>query len=268
MPRAPRITPEDRRAARRAPSTRRYSRPARPLGDASPRTCRGPSAAALPPAALGGHRAGVGRAGGRGDAAVVRPRPAAARGSAGRGPPPEPHAGGPLRACLRHLRRPGRRTAAPDGPAALSAGSRGGGGGPAVLAPSRHRPDRPGPCRLDQRHGRTRRAGRLDHHPAGRQEPVPDQRAHLPPQGAGTAADALAGAHVHQAGNPRDLAEPGLSGLRRLGRRRGRTDVFRRVGPPGDAVAGRGARGAAACAVALQPARGSGRRRGPCAARC
>ncbi len=57
---------------------------------------------------------------------------------------------------------------------------------------------------------------------AGGQEPVPDQRPDASAQGAGADADALAGAQLHQAGDPRDLAEPGLSRLRRLGRGRGR----------------------------------------------
>ena len=130
------------------------------------------------------------------------------------------------------LRRRGRRAAAPDRHAALPAGSRRGGGGPALLAPPRHRPDRPGARRLDRPGCRPRRAGRLHHHPAGGEEPVPDQRPHLPPQGAGTAADALAGAAFHQAGDPRDLAEPRLSRLRRLGRGRGGAHLFRRLRPP------------------------------------
>ena len=72
-------------------------------------------------------------------------------------------------------------------------------------------------------------AGRLDHHPAGRQDAVPDQRADAQAQGAGTAADALAGAAFHQAGDPGDLAEPRLSRRGRLGRGRGGEGVFRRL---------------------------------------
>ena len=106
-------------------------------------------------------------------------------------------------------------------------------------------------------------AGRLHHHPAGRQEPVPDQCAHVPPQGAGTAADAVAGAHVQQARDPRDLAEPRLSRLRRLGRGRRGADVFRRLGATRDPVAGGDAGRAAARAVAVQSAHRSRRRRRP-----
>ena len=86
------------------------------------------------------------------------------------------------------------------------------------------------PRRLGRHDGRPHRAGRLDDHPAGRQEPVPDQRPHVPPQGAGSAADAVAGAHIHQARDPRDLAEPRLSRFGRLGRGRRGAHVFRRIG--------------------------------------
>ena len=44
--------------------------------------------------------------------------------------------------------------------------------------------------------GRARGAGRLDDHAAGRQDAVPDQCPDAAPQGAGTASDPVAGAHV------------------------------------------------------------------------
>ena len=50
--------------------------------------------------------------------------------------------------------------------------------GPALLRAFRHRLLRHVPRADDQRAGRRRGAGRLDHHPAARQEPVPEQRAH------------------------------------------------------------------------------------------
>ncbi len=49
------------------------------------------------------------------------------------------------------------------------------------------------------------------------------------PQGAGAAADALARTPLHQNRDPRDLAQPRLSRLRRLGRGRRRAHLFRRL---------------------------------------
>ena len=50
--------------------------------------------------------------------------------------------------------------------------------GPALLRAFRHRLLRHFPRADDQRQGRRRGAGRLDHHPAAGQEPVPVERAH------------------------------------------------------------------------------------------
>ena len=62
--------------------------------------------------------------------------------------------------------------------------------------------------------------------------------------------------------NPGDLAESGLSGIRRLGHRCRLANVFRRLRAPRDAVAGGGLGGAAAGSVALQsPRRSIGRGR-------
>ena len=77
-------------------------------------------------------------------AAVVRARPAPAGIGARRHPPSQPDAGRPHRPRLRQLRRRGRRAAPPGRHAALPAGGRRRGGGPAVLAPLGHRPDRHG----------------------------------------------------------------------------------------------------------------------------
>ena len=51
--------------------------------------------------------------------------------------------------------------------------------GPPLLLAFRHRPDRPRPRAGRQLPRRRRRPGRLDAHPAARQEPLPHARAHL-----------------------------------------------------------------------------------------
>ncbi len=68
--------------------------------------------------------------------------------------------------------------------------------GPPLLQSLRHRPDRPGAGRRRQPEPPRRIAGRLDHHPAARQEPVPHAGAHLHAQAAGAGAGALARAEV------------------------------------------------------------------------
>ena len=255
MPRAPRIAPKivEPRVVRPRPGGWRglLARPSRLAG-----TLRRPTAAAFSPVALFDHRAGLGRAGGRGDAAVVRPRPAAPGSGPGRRPPPQPDAGrtAPAMSSPPSAIWSVNRCAWPTCRAICPKPRwrwRTGGSGTTTASTRSAWPVPPGP---------TSRAGRVvqggsTHHPAGRQEPVPDQRPHVPPQGAGTVADAVAGSAFQQAGDPRDLAEPGLSGVRRLGHRRGLANVFRRLGAPRDAVAGGGAGGAAAGAVALQSSR-------------
>ncbi len=135
--------------------------------------------------------------------------------------------------------------------------------GPALLAPPRARLPWYGPCGTGEPASRTRGAGRLDDHPAGGEEPVPHQRPHLSPQGAGVAADAMARAQLLEAGNSRDLAEPGLSRRRRVGSRRCGADVFRGLGPTPEPLAGGGHCRLAPRAFAFQPARRSRRRRRP-----
>ena len=91
----------------------------------------------------------------------------------------------PARPPARHARRHGRRRGAAEGPAALRAAGLRRHRGPPLLFASRRRSDRHR-ARARRQHPASRRvAGRLDPHPAARQEPVPDPGAHALPQGAG-----------------------------------------------------------------------------------
>ena len=63
----------------------------------------------------------------------------------------------------------------------------------------------------DQRAGRRRRAGRLDHHPAARQEPVPVERAHHRAQDQRSVPRDLAGDAPDQERNPQALSRSRLS---------------------------------------------------------
>ena len=80
-----------------------------------------------------------------------------------------------------------------------------------------------------QRAAPRRVAGRLHHHPAARQEPVPDPGAHALAQDAGTGARALARAQIQQGGNSRALSQSRLFRRRRLRRRSGGATLFRQV---------------------------------------
>jgi penicillin-binding protein 1A len=64
------------------------------------------------------------------------------------------------------------------------------------------------------------RAGRLVDHPAARQEPVPEQRAHHRAQGEGSVPRDLAGDAADQERDPEALSRPRLYGRRHLRRRR------------------------------------------------
>ena len=93
--------------------------------------------------------------------------------------------------------------------------------GSALLRAFRHRLLRHVPRAHDQRAGRRRGAGRLDHHPAARQESVPEQRAHHRAQDQRGVSRALARDAPEQERNPQALSRPRLSGRRRFRRRRG-----------------------------------------------
>ena len=86
---------------------------------------------------------------------------------------------------------------------------------------------------------RTAAAGRLDHHPAGRQELPPDQRAVLHAQDQGSAARDEDRAHLLQGEDPRALSQRNLSRRRRLWRGGGVAPVFRQVGARADAAGSR-----------------------------
>ena len=73
-------------------------------------------------------------------------------------------------------------------------------------------------------------AGRLHHHPAGRQELPADQRGLAPAQDQGGAARAQDRAHLLQGQDSRALSQRNLSRPRRLRRGRGVAAVFRQVG--------------------------------------
>ena len=208
MPRPPHSVPPTRAASRArvaAPGGRVDSpvpRPTAPLRRAPPAApATSPSPVSTPARRRpwrwlrwGDHRHDLGRTRPGAGRAVVRPRPAAPGLGARRHPPPQPDPGGPHRPRLRPLRRRGRRAAAPDRHAALPAAR------PSVAVEDRrfwHHSgiDLIGLARAawtDLMSGHVVQGGSHPH-PAGRQEPVPVQCAHSSPQGAGTAADFLAG---------------------------------------------------------------------------
>ena len=120
-----------------------------------------------------------------------------------------------------------------------------------------------GARRRRQRAPPRRVAGRLDHHPAARQEPVPDPGAHALAQDAGTGAGALARAQVQQGGDSRALSQPRLFRLRRLRGRGGGAALFRQVRAPGEGGRGRDAGRPGEIAVAAGAEPQSRRRRAP-----
>ena len=88
--------------------------------------------------------------------------------------------------------------------------------GPALLSTLRRRSVRHRARLGRQRAASRRRAGRLDHHAAARQESVPDAGAHAHAQAAGGDACALARAQVLQDADSRAVSQPRLFRLGRL----------------------------------------------------
>ena len=95
-------------------------------------------------------------------------------------------------------------------------------------------------------------AGRLHHHPAGRQELPAHQRGVAPAQDQGSAARAQDRAHLFEGQDPRALPQRDLSRPRRLRRRRRLAALFRQVGARTDHRGGGLSRRAAEGAEQLQ----------------
>uniref|UniRef100_A0A0N4ZJN5 Carbamoyl-phosphate synthase (glutamine-hydrolyzing) n=1 Tax=Parastrongyloides trichosuri TaxID=131310 RepID=A0A0N4ZJN5_PARTI len=125
--------------------------------------------------------------------------------------------------------------------------------GSPLLSPPRFRPDRHEPGHGLEPEGRARGSGRLDHHPAAGQEPVPDARSEHEAQGAGADPGRVAGDEVLQEGNPRPVSEPCLSRFRCLWCRCGFATLFRQERRQADSRRGRPAGGPAEGALALFP---------------
>ena len=107
-------------------------------------------------------------------------------------------------------------------------------------------------------------AGRLEHHPAGRQEPVPVVGALAPPQDQGAVPVVLAGVALLQARDPEALFRSRLHGRRRLRRGGGGAVLFRQVDQERHAGrvghARRAVQGADQVCAAHRPAGGAGAR--------
>ena len=136
--------------------------------------------------------------------------------------------------------------------------------GPTLLSSFRHRPARADARVLPQRKRRHRGRGRLDHHPAARQESVPFAQAHHDAEARRGDLRDLARAALHQGRDPRALSQSRLFRRRHL-RHRGRgAALFRQIGALGHAAAGGAACRPAQGAVPLRadPQREACHRRG------
>ena len=100
-------------------------------------------------------------------------------------------------------------------------------------------------------------AGRLDHHPAGREELPADQRGVVRPQDQGSLAGDAHRARLFQGPHPRTLSQRNLSRPRRLRHRGGVAGLFRQVGERtddrGSLLSGGAAEGAGVAASGAQP---------------
>jgi hypothetical protein len=85
-------------------------------------------------------------------------------------------------------------------------------------------------------------AGWLHHHPAVREERVPDLGADVQPEVPGALPRRQARQRVREERDPRELPQHHLLRSRRLRHRGGRQHLLRRAGQPADRPAGRGAR--------------------------
>ena len=174
---------------------------------------------------------------------------------------PRGHLPRPLRQRGRQPRHQAQRFRAARGHARPSDQGDAGDRGPALLRAFRHRLLRHVPRADDQRAGRRRGAGRLHHHPAARQEPVPVERAHYRAQDQRSLPRALAGDAALQERDPQALSRPCLSRRRRLRRRRRGAVLFRQIGARRNAAGSGNARRPVQGAEQVLAARRTCRRR-------
>ena len=178
--------------------------------------------------ALGVHRAAVGGrdAGPRRPGRDAHPRHPRLPRDRGRGLAEEVRPCGDLPRPLRQPDRQPRHQAQRLDPAGRLSGRADQGDarhrGPPLLRAFRHRHRRHRARARHQRPGRRRPPGRLLDHPAARQEPVPEQRAHHRAQGQRGLPRGLAGMAPDQERDPQALSRPRLYGRRHLRRRRRR----------------------------------------------
>ncbi len=188
------------------------------------------------------------------EAGVRRPAPALQQGGA---VVAEPAAG---RDLPRPGRRPARRTRPapwPGGRAARAAGLCAprlpGGRGSPVLQPPRGRLRRRGPGGLGRRRRPPRGAGRLDHHPAGGPQHLPQRRPDPEAQAAGGGAGLAHRTDDVQGRDPGAVSQPHLLRRRRLWGGGGVGDLFRQAGAQSYSERGGGAGGPAQGALAAGP---------------
>ncbi len=162
------------------------------------------------------------------------------------------HDSRPRRQDRRDARRHGRRRDSAESAAALSSAGLRRDRGPPLLSPFRPRSDR-ARARGGGEPRRARRArGRLDAHPAAREELVSDARAHRLAQDRRGHHRARAREGIFQEPNSRILSQPRLFRLRRLRRRGGGAALFRKIRARRHAGRSRDARGPREGAVAAR----------------
>ena len=166
-------------------------------------------------------------------------------------------------AGARHLlRRPEPRLHPPLRDAAADAGRGRRRGEPDLLDRPGHRPQGHPARRVLQR-PRQRPPGRVDDHPAVRQDPLPHQRAELPAQDQGSRRLAQDPERAEQGRDPRGLPQHHLLRSRRVRRAGGGAGVLRQGRRAAHPARERGARHRPQQPVALRPRRWQGGPRGP-----
>ena len=166
-------------------------------------------------------------------------------------------------AGARHLlRRPEPRLHPALGDAAADAGRGRRRGEPDLLDRPGHRPQGH-PARGVLQRPRQRPPGRVDDHPAVRQDPLPHQRAELPAQDQGSHRLAQDPERAEQGRDPRGLPQHHLLRSRRVRRPGGGAGVLRQGRRGAHPARERGARHRPQQPVALRPRRRQGGARGP-----